>query len=32
MMEEYYAFRGWDKNGVPSEAKLKELGLEDLRF
>ncbi len=30
MLEEYYAFRGWDKNGVPSEAKLQELGLDDL--
>ena len=32
MLEEYYAFRGWDKNGVPTEAKLKELGLADLRL
>jgi aldehyde:ferredoxin oxidoreductase len=32
MLEEYYAFRGWDKNGVPKPEKLKELGLEDLRF
>ena len=30
MLEEYYAFRGWDKNGVPTEAKLKELGLDNL--
>jgi aldehyde:ferredoxin oxidoreductase len=30
MLEEYYAFRGWDKDGVPSEAKLKELGLDNL--
>lgn len=28
MLEEYYAFRGWDKNGVPKREKLKELGLE----
>jgi aldehyde:ferredoxin oxidoreductase len=28
MLEEYYAFRGWDKNGVPKPAKLKELSLE----
>jgi aldehyde:ferredoxin oxidoreductase len=28
MLEEYYQFRGWDRNGVPSSAKLKELGLE----
>lgn len=30
MLEEYYAFRGWDKNGVPKPEKLKELGLDDL--
>jgi aldehyde:ferredoxin oxidoreductase len=28
MLEEYYAFRGWDKNGVPKPDKLKELSLE----
>jgi aldehyde:ferredoxin oxidoreductase len=28
MLAEYYAFRGWDKNGVPRPAKLKELSLE----
>jgi aldehyde:ferredoxin oxidoreductase len=28
MLEEYYAFRGWDENGVPRPAKLKELSLE----
>ncbi|MCB8962461.1 MAG: aldehyde ferredoxin oxidoreductase family protein [Ardenticatenales bacterium] len=28
MLEEYYAFRGWDKNGVPKPKKLKELSLE----
>jgi aldehyde:ferredoxin oxidoreductase len=27
MLKEYYELRGWDKNGVPTEAKLKELGL-----
>ena len=27
MLDEYYEFRGWDSNGVPSESKLKELGL-----
>jgi aldehyde:ferredoxin oxidoreductase len=27
MLDEYYEARGWDKNGVPSEAKLKELGI-----
>jgi aldehyde:ferredoxin oxidoreductase len=28
MLAEYYAFRGWDKNGVPRPTKLKELSLE----
>jgi aldehyde:ferredoxin oxidoreductase len=28
MLPEYYKVRGWDENGIPSEAKLKELGLE----
>ena len=28
MLEEYYAFRGWDQNGVPKPEKLKELSLE----
>jgi len=28
MLEEYYAFRGWDENGVPRPGKLKELSLE----
>ena len=28
MLEEYYAFRGWDKNGVPKPEKLEELSLE----
>ena len=28
MLEEYYAFRGWDQNGVPKPKKLKELSLE----
>jgi aldehyde:ferredoxin oxidoreductase len=27
MLDEYYEFRGWDENGVPSLAKLSELGL-----
>jgi aldehyde:ferredoxin oxidoreductase len=31
MLEEYYAFRGWDKNGVPKPEKLKELGLDNLK-
>jgi len=28
MLPEYYGLRGWDENGVPTKAKLKELGLE----
>ena len=29
LLDEYYPFRGWDKKtGRPTEAKLKELGLE----
>jgi len=27
MLDEYYSARGWDKNGIPRPAKLKELGL-----
>ena len=27
MLDEYYEFRGWDKEGVPTEGKLKELEL-----
>ena len=30
MLEEYYQFRGWDENGVPQGAKLKELELDGL--
>jgi len=30
MLDGYYALRGWDEDGVPTVAKLKELGLEDL--
>jgi aldehyde:ferredoxin oxidoreductase len=29
-LDEYYAVRGWDANGVPTEATLRRLGLEDL--
>jgi len=25
---EYYSLRGWDENGVPTEAKLAELGVD----
>ncbi len=28
MLDEYYTLRGWDENGIPTEDKLKELGLE----
>ncbi len=28
MLPEFYKVRGWDENGVPTEEKLKELGLE----
>jgi len=27
-IQKYYALRGWDENGVPSEAKLAELGVD----
>jgi aldehyde:ferredoxin oxidoreductase len=27
MLDEYYVLRGWDKDGAPSQNKLKELGL-----
>lgn len=27
ILDEYYSERGWDKNGAPTAAKLKELGL-----
>jgi aldehyde:ferredoxin oxidoreductase len=27
-LEEYYKLRGWDKNGIPTKDKLKELDLE----
>ncbi len=30
MLDEYYQARGWDKNGVPTDKKLEELGLSDL--
>jgi aldehyde:ferredoxin oxidoreductase len=29
MLPEYYTLRGWDKNGVPTQDRLKELGLAD---
>jgi len=27
MLDEYYTLRGWDKNGIPTQDKLKELGI-----
>jgi aldehyde:ferredoxin oxidoreductase len=27
MLDEYYDLRGWDRNGIPTEDKLKEMGL-----
>ena len=30
MLDEYYAFRGWDRDGVPTKEKLTELGLDTL--
>jgi len=30
MLTEYYDFRGWDENGVPTEQKLAELEMSDL--
>ncbi len=32
MLDDYYAARGWTKEGVPTLEKLKELGLEDLAY
>lgn len=30
MLPKYYEIRGWDDNGIPTQEKLKELGLTDL--
>ncbi|MHA1945413.1 MAG: aldehyde ferredoxin oxidoreductase family protein [Candidatus Hodarchaeales archaeon] len=30
LLDAYYTYRGWDKNGVPTPEKLTELGLENL--
>jgi len=32
MLDDYYAARGWTREGVPTLEKLKELGLEDLAY
>ncbi|NPV71064.1 MAG: aldehyde ferredoxin oxidoreductase family protein [Firmicutes bacterium] len=28
LLDDYYSLRGWDKNGIPTGAKLRELGLD----
>ena len=30
MLDEYYQFRGWDQEGIPTRKKLEELGLSDI--
>jgi aldehyde:ferredoxin oxidoreductase len=30
LLDDYYEARGWTKEGVPTEQKLKGLGMEDL--
>jgi len=30
LLDEYYQFRGWDRDGIPTLEKLKELGLEEI--
>ncbi|MCX8116790.1 MAG: aldehyde ferredoxin oxidoreductase family protein [Desulfobacterota bacterium] len=30
MLDEYYDLRGWNRNGIPTEAKLRELGLDQV--
>jgi len=32
MLDDYYATRGWTKDGVPTLEKLKDIGLEDLAY
>jgi len=32
MLDDYYASRGWTKDGVPTLEKLKEIGLDDLAY
>jgi aldehyde:ferredoxin oxidoreductase len=31
MLGEYYQYRGWNENGIPTDKKLKELGLENYK-
>lgn len=30
MLSEYYSYRGWNKEGIPTKRKLRELGLEEI--
>ena len=30
MLSDYYRERGWDENGIPTDAKVKELSLTDV--
>jgi aldehyde:ferredoxin oxidoreductase len=30
LLDDYYEARGWTKEGIPTEQKLKELGMEDV--
>jgi aldehyde:ferredoxin oxidoreductase len=30
MLDEYYAFRGWDKDGIPTRQRLEMLGVDDV--
>ncbi len=32
MLSDYYELRGWDANGIPSDEKLRKLGLRDVAF
>ncbi|MFQ6077402.1 MAG: aldehyde ferredoxin oxidoreductase C-terminal domain-containing protein, partial [Candidatus Bathyarchaeia archaeon] len=32
LLDDYYEYRGWDKDGIPTEATLKELGLEEYAY
>jgi len=31
MLDDYYKVRGWDNEGIPTDEKLKELGLAELK-
>jgi aldehyde:ferredoxin oxidoreductase len=31
LLSRYYAFKGWNEDGVPNRETLRELGLEDVR-